>query len=306
MCYRQWTLWNSVSLRLAIGCRPIVWNLMPKRLSCSGPVQDSMLHVFYVTTTWLWHLEGRNLTVKAADAVRVLGVLFTPDLALDKHAVTVSAKCFPVAPTASCTSFTGQWKCSDIGPCVCDQPYRLWQFANATKSRTDKLQRVLNAAARVISGTRKFDRGLSRIIRDDLHWLNIPQRVTFKVCMTVYKSTPPYLAELCVSVADDGARRRLRSASRRTVTLYDSIYRASVASRGKSGPRDLDHALFKGDLSFLYWDLIWPTCIQSLITDHALSGMICHQCYQIWNLYRYFTRIWKAIQNVENRAISGS
>ena len=53
-----------------------------------------------------------NLTlgaVKAADAVRVLGVLFTPDLALDKHAVTVSAKCFfPVAPTASCTSFTGQ------------------------------------------------------------------------------------------------------------------------------------------------------------------------------------------------------
>ena len=41
--------------------------------------------------------------------------------------------------------------------------------------------------ARVISGTRKFDRGLSRIIRDDLHWLNVSQRVTFKVCMTVYK-----------------------------------------------------------------------------------------------------------------------
>ena len=40
----------------------------------------------------------------------------------------------------------------------------------------------------------------------------------FKVCMTVYKClhglAPPYLAELCVPVADVGARRRLRSASR--------------------------------------------------------------------------------------------
>ena len=91
-------------------------------------------------------------------------------------------------------------------------------FADATKSTTDKVQRVLNAAARVISSTRKFDRGRSRIIRDDLRWLNVPQRVTFKVCMTVYKClhglAPPYLAELCVPVADVGARRRLRSASR--------------------------------------------------------------------------------------------
>ena len=33
-------------------------------------------------------------TVKGADVVRVLGVLFTPDLALDRHVTTVSAKCF--------------------------------------------------------------------------------------------------------------------------------------------------------------------------------------------------------------------
>ena len=31
--------------------------------------------------------------VKAADVVRVLGVLFTPELALDRHATTVSASC---------------------------------------------------------------------------------------------------------------------------------------------------------------------------------------------------------------------
>ena len=49
-------------------------------------------------------------------------------------------------------------------------------FANAPKMWTDKLQRVMNAAARVISGTRKFDRGLTRFVRDDLHWLDVPQR----------------------------------------------------------------------------------------------------------------------------------
>jgi len=34
---------------------------------------------------------GTNI-VKATDVVRVLGVLFTPDLALEKHVMTVSAK----------------------------------------------------------------------------------------------------------------------------------------------------------------------------------------------------------------------
>ena len=33
-------------------------------------------------------------TVAVADAVRVLGVLITPDLSLEKHATSVSTKCF--------------------------------------------------------------------------------------------------------------------------------------------------------------------------------------------------------------------
>jgi len=36
-------------------------------------------------------------------------------------------------------------------------------------SLTDKLQRVQNAAARLITGTQKHERGLSRLLRDDLH-----------------------------------------------------------------------------------------------------------------------------------------
>ena len=81
-------------------------------------------------------------------------------------------------------------------------------LANAPRTTTDKLPRVLNAAARVITGrpTRKFDRGLTHILHDELHWLDVPQSVTFELCVTVYKClhglAPQYLSELCVPVAD--------------------------------------------------------------------------------------------------------
>jgi len=55
-------------------------------------------------------------------------------------------------------------------------------FAGAPKSNTSKLQRLLNAVARVISGTRKFDLGLTR---DELHWLDVPERVRYKLCTLV-------------------------------------------------------------------------------------------------------------------------
>jgi len=67
-----------------------------------------------------------------------------------------------------------------------------------------------------ITGTRKFDSG--QILHNDLHWSDVPQRVIFKLCMTVYKClhglAPKYIAELCVLVADVAGRRQLRSASR--------------------------------------------------------------------------------------------
>jgi len=51
----------------------------------------------------------------------------------------------------------------------------------------DKLQRVLNAAARIITGTRKFDHCLGQILHDELHWLNVPDRVFLKLTVIVYR-----------------------------------------------------------------------------------------------------------------------
>ena len=42
-------------------------------------------------------------------------------------------------------------------------------LAGSPKSVTDKLQRVMNAAARVVSGTKKYDRGLTHLLYSELH-----------------------------------------------------------------------------------------------------------------------------------------
>jgi len=59
-------------------------------------------------------------------------------------------------------------------------------LTGAPKVTTDKLQRVLNAAARVLTGTHKFDRGLSRLLHTELHWLDIPEQVTYKLGVIMF------------------------------------------------------------------------------------------------------------------------
>ena len=74
-------------------------------------------------------------------------------------------------------------------------------LAGAPRTVTNKLQRVLNAAARVITDTWKFDRGLGQILHDELHWLDVPNRVFFKLAVTVHRClnsrATPYLSDYC-------------------------------------------------------------------------------------------------------------
>jgi len=51
----------------------------------------------------------------------------------------------------------------------------------------------------------------------DLHWLDVPERVTHKLSVMVYHclhgTAPKFLSELCTLVADVASRRQLRSVS---------------------------------------------------------------------------------------------
>jgi len=52
----------------------------------------------------------------------------------------------------------------------------------------------------------QYDRGLSTLLHDQLHWLNVPERVEYKLTVMVRRclenKAPRYLIERCTPVAD--------------------------------------------------------------------------------------------------------
>jgi len=98
----------------------------------------------------------------------VLGVVISADLSLEKHVTIVSATCFHhlrrlrhiwrmLTAESAATLVTSR------------VDYHNVVLAEAPKVITNKLQRVMNAASRVLTGTRKFDRGLTQLMHDNLH-----------------------------------------------------------------------------------------------------------------------------------------
>jgi len=98
-------------------------------------------------------------------------------------------------------------------------------LTGAPRRVMDKLQRVLNAAAHVITNTRKFDHGLGQILHDQLHWLDVPNWVLFKLAVTVHQClngrTPLCLSEHCIPVSNADTRRHLHS------TKFTSVWTAA-------------------------------------------------------------------------------
>ena len=76
----------------------------------------------------------------------------------------------------------------------------------------NKLQHIQNAAARLVTDTRKYDH-ITPVLRS-LHWLPIRQRIVFKLATMVYKCQhglcPSYLAEDCILLS--ATRGRLSAA----------------------------------------------------------------------------------------------
>jgi len=167
-------------------------------------------------------LHLRSDTVTASDHVRVLGVTFSSDLSLEneKHVSKTCSATFhwlrqlrrvqKSLDEGSAATLVHAFVTSRVNCCnaLC---------AGAPKMVTDKLQRVLNAAARVVSDTRKFDHGLTTLLHDELHWLDVPERVTYKLGVMMYRSlhgqAPRYLADQFTPASDVASRLRLRSAN---------------------------------------------------------------------------------------------
>ena len=120
----------------------------------------------------------------------------------------------------------------------------------ATNAVLRRLQSVLNAAARLITNTRKFDH-ITPVLRDQLHWLPIRQRIIFKIATFVRNSLhgrgSTYLSRSCIPISEIGARAHLRSAARghhtplrtRTRRFGPRSFRVSGPAVWNSLPEDI-------------------------------------------------------------------
>lgn len=74
----------------------------------------------------------------------------------------------------------------------------------------NKLQKVQNAAARLVTGTRKFEH-ITPVLKE-LHWLPIEERIKYKVLLLAYKAqngqAPKYLEDLVVAYSPSGYNLR--------------------------------------------------------------------------------------------------
>jgi len=73
----------------------------------------------------------------------------------------------------------------------------------------------------VITGTRKFDRGLGQTLHDQLHWLDVPDRVLFNLAVTVHQClNGRALYRICWSTA---SRFHLLAVPRFRLNTYDRL-----------------------------------------------------------------------------------
>ena len=111
-------------------------------------------------------------------------------------------------------------------------------LAGLPTSTLQPLQRVQNAAARLVFGLSRFEHVTPTLIH--LHWLPVSYRIRFKLCCLVhaihYGRSPAYLTETVQSVGASRSCSGLRSSS--TSSMDYSLPRL----RTKFGERAFSHA----------------------------------------------------------------
>ena len=105
-------------------------------------------------------------------------------------------------------------------------------------SLVQQLQSVLNSAACLIFGLKRFDHITPALM--DLHWLPYPQRITYKLCMIMCKclrgSAPAYLADYCTSTSLVPGRSALRSAAHGDIVVPSHRTDWGLRSFAVAGP----------------------------------------------------------------------
>jgi len=100
-------------------------------------------------------------------------------------------------------------------------------FAGLTRCEPDRIQSVLNAAARLTAGARKSDH--VTLLLANLHWLRVPEHIQYKLCMhrCLNGAAAQYLTELVQPLSDVVSHRSASTAE----VLVPATPRATIGDR---------------------------------------------------------------------------
>ena len=139
--------------------------------------------------------------IEPSTSARNIGVIFDEHMSLEKHVTSTCKACF--FHLRNISRIRVSLSLADTEKLV--QAFITSKLDNANsllyglpKFLIDRLQNVQNAAARVVTRTRKYDH--IKPVLKQLHWLPISQRINYKILLLTYKAlngqAPNYITEL--------------------------------------------------------------------------------------------------------------
>ena len=180
--------------------------------------------------------------IKPVSVVRDLGVFLDSELSMRHHINTVVRSCFfHLRRLKSVRRILGAEVTSGLVSAFVTTrlDYCNSVLAGLPQSTIDPLQRVQNAAARLVAGTGTRDH-ITPVLRS-LHWLPIKFRIIYKLCVLMHLvrvgRSPAYLSDMMTPVADLPGRERLRSSSSFQYELPRLKLKFGERSFSFSGPK---------------------------------------------------------------------
>jgi len=186
--------------------------------------------VIWCSSTRRQHQIPQSPLVVSSDAVvlvcvaRDLGIYLDSDLMMRTHVAKTVSSCFAVL--IQLRSIRRSVSDPVLQSLVVALVLTKVDYSSATLAglpavQLDRLQSVLNAAARLIYRRRKFDH-VSPLLKE-LIWLRVPQRITFRLAVLGYRCqlnmAPRYLTAQIQQASSVGYRQRLGSSSSSSAKL---------------------------------------------------------------------------------------
>ena len=173
-----------------------------------------------------------DLTAGSTDTVKNLGVIIDSELSFNTHISQVTKTAF--FHLRNISRIRAYLSLDDAKTLMHAFVFSRIDYCNALfaglpKKTTDRLQLVENAAARVLTKTKKWEH-ITPVLKS-LHWLPVSYRIDFKIILLVFKAlhglAPSYLSD-CVSRYNPDRPLRSSTADLLTVPPLKKIQNTKI------------------------------------------------------------------------------